>query len=331
MATANANGTTQLIPVSVQEVLDYATENRTALAQGAVGGAGGFQEWLEDMGRGKGIPLLKGLNLRHADLSFGDFSGIESDGSTFEGALLDGASFEGARMPHTCFKGAMVRDVSFAGAELRKANFNEAKIIGSGPLAAGHSRRVVDFTAADAAGSTFEGAFLRNTLFTHAQLPDSRFNGAELENVRFNGANMIGVNFHDAKPNFHQTRGVHNHPVGIETTGSILISGKHAEAFDGRLEDAITTPKQMVDALSRALAVCRAGFPNYPHARRQVEVRRTAAEMLVERYPQKSAETGIADALQQLEQLAPSPKGRFSAAELARKQKKGEASPEPGR
>lgn len=311
----------KLIPVTVEDVLAYVTENRQALSQGAVGGAGSFREWLEVAGMGEGIPLLRGLNLRHADLSLGDFSGIYCDGSTFEGAQLDGANFEQAHLPNTCFKDVMARDVSFTGALLQGANFSGARLIGSGPLALGHNRKIVDFTAADALGANFDHTLCRNIVFSHAQLAYSRFAYAELENVRFNGANMIGVDFDNAKPNFHESRGVHNHPVGVEMTGSIVIGAKNATPFDGKLDEAITTPRQMVDALSRAIAVCRAGFPNYPHARRQVDIRQSAASMLVEEYPQKSAETGITTALEQLQQMMSGEAPGFVKAVQAQRQR----------
>ncbi|MBM3618225.1 MAG: pentapeptide repeat-containing protein [Alphaproteobacteria bacterium] len=294
------------IPVTRDDVLSYASENRVALASGAVGGAGTFHEWLEDIGKGSGVALLKGLNLRDADLSFGDFSGIRVDGSTFEGAVLDHASFESAHLPKTCFNHTQVRDTSFVGTELSGARFAGAKIIGSGPLARQEERKNTDFTAANLSGASFDDALLRNVLFTHAGLEDATFRRAALENVRFNGANMIAVDMEGAQPQFREAKGIKRHPVGVELVGSILLGAQHMDAFAGHTEDAITTTKNLQGAIQRAAAFCHDGMPSIDHVRQQVEVRKSAGESFLRRWPQEGRESGIEAALGELKQaLAP--------------------------
>lgn len=307
------------IPVAREDVLNYASENRVALASGAVGGAGTFHEWLADIGKGNGVALLKGLNLRDADLSLGDFSGIRSEGSTFEGAVLNQASFENAHLAKTCFNHTQIRDASFAGADLTGSQFKDAKIVGSGPLARQDERKTTDFSAANLSGASFENALLRNTLFTHAGLEGASFKNAGLENVRFNGANMIAVDMADAQPQFREPKGVKRHPVGVELVGSILIGAENMEAFSGHMDDAITTGKGLQSAIQRAAAFCHDGVPSLEHVRQQVTVRSAAGEAFVRRWPQEGKAEGVDASLQELKQaLAPAaggdlPKEGFAA------------------
>lgn len=265
-----------MITVSRNELMEYATLCRQQGAQAIT-----LQEWLLRAGKGEGMPLLKGLDLRGADLSFTKMAGARIDGCTLENANLEQADFSGAEMPRTCLIGAWVCGTDFSGADMRGSRFDGAKLLAPGPLAPRGMRNVTDFTAARLDGCSFTNTQCRNLVFTAAQLPQAQFCGAELENTRFNHANMVGADLRGCTLHLRKAVGTRSHPVGVEFNGAVVIGAKGLEACEAALDYAIGTPQQLAGALDRMAAMAQ-GDPRLPQpVQQQLEARRAAAEELL--------------------------------------------------
>lgn len=298
----------QELKVSKGDVLEYARLCRDAPASLVRGGERrqSLRDWL--VANGEGVPVLRNLDLRCADLRFGDFSGIRVEGCRFEGADVSHASFRQAAVPGSRFDRIMAVDADFAGADLRRCRFTGAKLLGHGPPAMDGRRHAVDFTGAGLTGAVFDRSLCRNVLFTAAQMENSRFRGSEMENVRFNHANLVGADFIGCHPRFRRAVGTHDHPFGIETVEAVMIGMRGAGVFSGHLDHAVTEPAALVRSLSRMVAVSREDGPNNTDfLRLWADARREAARAVLRHGHLAGPEEHLvlSDALRRLEHGTP--------------------------
>lgn len=303
-----------IISVSKEALLEYAALHRDARAGRTPSAAGSLQEWLAETGRGDGVPYLKGLNLRGADLSFADLNHAHIEGCTLEGALLDQADFSHAIMPSNCFVGVSAKGTSFGQAQMEKVNFNRAKLVAAGPLARRDMCKTTDFSGAMLKDATFNEAHCRNVFFTAADLEGASFNNTMLENTSFRHANLVAADFSESHPYFREAVSTRAYPVGVEMDFATVIGTKGMEVFAGHAEQAIQTPDKLASALERMAAMGQGGAPLPSFLQQQAESRRSAAQSVID---SGGGNAVLECALQRLNAAIPRP-GGFAAQEKSR-------------
>lgn len=241
----------QELRVSKDDVLEYASRHRHALAMGDTHAAarGSFGDWLAAQGR-QGEVVLRNLDLRGAELSDADFGGVTFKGTSLEGADISRVSFHAAHMEGICLNGVMAADTDFSHAHMARCHFKGAKLLGAGPLRH-EGRGEVDFTAANLRETVWDGAHMRNTLFTAADMCGASLTHCELENTRFNHANLTKADFSACKPHFRAATGTRLHPVGVELVDAMLVGAKGMERLEPQLEHAVTDAAGLTRGVQR--------------------------------------------------------------------------------
>ena len=138
---------------------------------------------LDDDSTEWGSGLVK-ANLREADLSHADFSGLTLREADLRGSWIDqargngetsfrGTDLRGAHLSHSVFP-----RTSFDNADLREADIDITNMRGTGCRGADFRGAVIrgsDFAGADLSGADFRGATIVNTIFGGADLSGAQF------------------------------------------------------------------------------------------------------------------------------------------------------------
>jgi len=136
-------------------------------------------EWMDREGWLRGEDgLLKGADLREAQLK-----GAWMDGANFERAKLRNADLRGARL-----EGARFRCAKMPESRLYRAKLNRARMRCS-YLGSAYAER------ADFSGACLQNATLDSICLRDAILNDACFVGASLKQAKFHGAALIGTDF----------------------------------------------------------------------------------------------------------------------------------------
>lgn len=140
---------------------------------------------------------LSRANFIDADISGASFVGADLSAAVFSHALAEDTNLNGVRAPRAVFTGAHIygNGRAFDSADnLRGADFNGAVLAGNVDENGGF-----DFTHADLAGATFDGAQCIGCNFTASTLDDGNFIGTYLPGAIFTDVeSMRGVRLHDA-------------------------------------------------------------------------------------------------------------------------------------
>jgi len=145
--------------------------------------------------------ILRGWDLRGANLPGAIFRASDLRGANFNGANLAGACFVGAGMENATFCGANLAGADLGGSGIDGANFAGANLNGAGFFKA--YARKANFTGASMNGAQeLEGAKL-----VGFDAPGKSYypNAAILSGSIFTGASMNGVSF-DELPEDHEDR-----------------------------------------------------------------------------------------------------------------------------
>ena len=150
---------------------------------------------------------LSGADFKNANLAGASFRGadLSGRGTTFAGAATDlsranfidadvsGASFVAADLSSAVFSHALAEGTNFNGVRAPKAVFSGAHIYGDGrAFDSADNLQGADFSGAVLAGDVDEGGGFN---FTHADLAGATFNGAQCVGCNFTRATLGGVNF----------------------------------------------------------------------------------------------------------------------------------------
>lgn len=311
----------QELQVSKEDVLDYASRHRYALAVGDVQATerGSFREWLSAQGR-QGNVVLRNLDLRGADLSDADFGGVTIKGTSLEGADVSRASFHAAQMDGICLNGVMAADADFSHANMARCHFKGAKLLGAGPLR--HKGRVeVDFTAANLRDTVWDGAHMRNAVFTAADMCGASLKHCEFENTRFNHANLTKADFSACIPHFREAAGTRRHPVGVELVDAMMVGAKGIERLAPKLEHAVTDAAALTRGVQRMVMMQQGNHTLPLFLQQQTASRLQAAkDVLAEGLASADARPALQAAVNA---LSPEQETGFAAKEKARRSGQG--------
>jgi uncharacterized protein YjbI with pentapeptide repeats len=177
-----------------------------------------------------------------------DFRDTSLQGAALGHAWLPGALFSGAHLDHLDVRTGEGPYANFAKAEFKGAKLYAAYLhnaeLGEAHFDPPHARQITDlryaqFRGASAVGAHFEGADLRNAVFTSFKarptiLREAQFNSradlhTNLEGAVFDGADLTGANFSGAKLR------------GASFKGAILTGARFTDAdlSEAHLEGAV--------------------------------------------------------------------------------------------
>lgn len=157
-------------------------------------------------------PIMRGRDIRNADLAFASLTGIDFRKAQMEGANLDGAQMEGADLSL-----AQMEQADLTGAQMEGANLSGAQMVGAdldGAQLGGADLTAANMEAALFREALLEGADFRNANLTSAvlararmdrvdlrgvRLDDALLTGAQMENSNLRGATMLGAELNGAQ------------------------------------------------------------------------------------------------------------------------------------
>jgi len=141
--------------------------------------------------------VLKGMDLRRADLSEFNFEGFVFKDVNLENTNLSGADLTRATLRKANLERADLTKAALWGATLQKANLNGATLEG-----ANLTRTTLwgaTLNGANLKGATIQEAILRGAYLNGANLEGADLEGADLTRATLNGANLMYANLTGAK------------------------------------------------------------------------------------------------------------------------------------
>lgn len=165
--------------------------------------------------------LLSNFNLIGANLSFGEFTGLDLSRTHFNFAILGGSQFSSANLHEAEFQGADLTDstlfraditngilthADLSGADLRFADLTEAQMRAVQMLGSDFSDSILieanltraNLTGAAGLRTNLTRSVLRNAVLETVDLTLARLEGADLTNAVFRNANLDGVDLRGA-------------------------------------------------------------------------------------------------------------------------------------
>ena len=146
---------------------------------------------------------LTRMNIRHAQLSNSQFSGVILIDGQLQGSNLEGARFDGAKMTRVNLINAEANQTDFSRATLINANMSNARLIRAkldganlaNALLVDSDLRTASLVGTDAPGANFTEAVLIGADLSKALLQKANFTDADLTQAKFTQANLTQTNF----------------------------------------------------------------------------------------------------------------------------------------
>jgi uncharacterized protein YjbI with pentapeptide repeats len=139
----------------------------------------------------KATGLLRGANLRNADLQGANLYKADLRGANLEGANLQEAGLEGANLQKAGLEGANLQGANLKKANLQGANLFSVSLQGRPPTK-------LNLQITNLEGVNLERAILRGANLTLVNLQEANLEEANLQGANLEGANLQGTNLKKA-------------------------------------------------------------------------------------------------------------------------------------